>query len=493
MTSVTGNGKGGESIYGGTFNDENFTLKHEKPLLLSMANRGKNTNGSQFFITLNPAKHLDGVHVVFGHVLSGQEVIQKIQKQETDKEGKPINDIKIAESGELIPQIAKSKEKKKKHRKEKSKKSEEGEVSTDEDSHKLKKKKNKHKKHKKEKEDKNEEEEKSVNLLAIECSVKAEEVPEIPENKFLIRESNEDIKEVELSRKRTTSSGRQFKGRGFRRFKTPPPTGNRNSRGRSETPEHWKCEQEKLKSFKEVITASHHNSLRRNRNRDSDRYHSERYRESYRNRESERNRDFGRNRFYGSDRFGQRDRFTDQDQLHSRFKREDSDTENIGDTERYAQTKRRIFTEEPPNRLLRRSSSLDNKSNDDEEYYQNDGKNSRDSRIRSNIERVVIKSQVRVNEDFNKSRIERKNSDTFDNKSQQDTHIDINDIPLPITDTNKKFTENETKKLNKRLYDSDLKRADKRKRSRSKSRSHSRDRSYKKISLRSRRRRHSSD
>uniref|UniRef100_A0A673U283 Peptidyl-prolyl cis-trans isomerase n=1 Tax=Suricata suricatta TaxID=37032 RepID=A0A673U283_SURSU len=69
-----GNGRGGESIYGGFFEDESFAVKHNKEFLLSMANRGKDTNGSQFFITTKPTPHLDGQHVVFGQVISGQEV-----------------------------------------------------------------------------------------------------------------------------------------------------------------------------------------------------------------------------------------------------------------------------------------------------------------------------------------------------------------------------------------------------------------------------------
>jgi peptidylprolyl isomerase len=97
---TTGNGYGGESIYGAKFEDENFKVKHTKPGLLSMANAGPGTNGSQFFITLNPTEHLDGKHVVFGEVIDGFDVVKAIEAQGSQS-GKTKSKVIVADCGEL--------------------------------------------------------------------------------------------------------------------------------------------------------------------------------------------------------------------------------------------------------------------------------------------------------------------------------------------------------------------------------------------------------
>ena len=97
---TAGDGTGGESIYGVTFDDENFNIHHTKPYLLSMANAGPNTNGSQFFITFIATPWLDGHHVVFGEVLEGFSVVDALEHDGTQS-GRPKKPAKISAAGAL--------------------------------------------------------------------------------------------------------------------------------------------------------------------------------------------------------------------------------------------------------------------------------------------------------------------------------------------------------------------------------------------------------
>ena len=95
----TGTGRGGASIYGDKFADEiDPSLKHTGAGILSMANAGPNTNGSQFFITLAPTPWLDGKHTIFGRVKGGMGVVRRLGMVKTDSEDRPVEEVKIVKA-----------------------------------------------------------------------------------------------------------------------------------------------------------------------------------------------------------------------------------------------------------------------------------------------------------------------------------------------------------------------------------------------------------
>ncbi|XP_029410115.1 NK-tumor recognition protein isoform X3 [Nannospalax galili] len=271
-----GNGKGGESIYGGYFKDENFILKHDRAFLLSMANRGKHTNGSQFFITTKPAPHLDGVHVVFGLVISGFEVIEQIENLKTDAASRPYADVRVIDCGVLATKSAKdessseseiererSRRRKRKRRpKVKHTKKRRKEVSSSEEP---RNKRTVSPEGHSERSDTNEKRSADSNAKREKPVVRPEEIPPVPENRFLLRRDMPavtvepepkipDVAPVVNDQKPSVSkSGRKIKGRGTIRYHTPPRSrscSESEDDDSSETPPHWKEEMQRLRAYR---------------------------------------------------------------------------------------------------------------------------------------------------------------------------------------------------------------------------------------------------
>lgn len=151
-----GDGRGGESIYGGKFSDEQggLALRHAKRGLLSMANSGKDTNGSQFFILFKPAHHLNGKHVVFGEIVDGHATLDAVEGVKTTSDDRPIAPVTTARCGQLERRVIgmrRVKRKAEKAEKAESSGSSSSSSSSSSDKKKKKKKKEKGKSDKKEK------------------------------------------------------------------------------------------------------------------------------------------------------------------------------------------------------------------------------------------------------------------------------------------------------------------------------------------------------
>ncbi|KAH8831348.1 cyclophilin-like domain-containing protein [Flagelloscypha sp. PMI_526] len=222
-----GTGSGGESIFGGQFDDEDLSGKLDTEGLLCMANRGKNTNGSQFFITLSDCSHLNGVHVVFGRVIRGfEDVVAKIAKVEVDEKHRPFTPIIVSNCGELelrskpqppkrtSPSPERERSRKRKSRKRSSSRSGRSDSESESERRRRKKNKKRSKKHRSDKEEPAPEEDQAPRKETEEeydARLEREENERIAaQRKEKLRKAKEQL---ELDAQ-SSKGGVRFKGRG---------------------------------------------------------------------------------------------------------------------------------------------------------------------------------------------------------------------------------------------------------------------------------------
>jgi len=360
------NGTGGESVYGGKFPDENFKIKHTRPGLLSMANAGPNTAGSQFFITLVPTPHLDNKHVVFGEVVEGIDVLRKMEKVDTTNERPVIGqEIEIIRCGivgkepkELLgantPQN--KKEMKKKQKKEKKEKKPKKKKS---------KKKTKKKKRKRDSSSSSDsdsdsesesesEEERERKKPHINSSNKKENESNIPDSRVNEREREKEKEDdrgssMERAAERERESGKErererevgwkgpdgvvYKGRGRRHFQP-------RERGRER-------EREGEREYMRSKSKDRESTRERERERERDeRDHRRREMVSFRSRSRERERERDWREIERKRYLGARERERDGEEREDFIVRERKKREQMEDRERERENDKGEMTEE---------------------------------------------------------------------------------------------------------------------------------------------------
>jgi peptidyl-prolyl isomerase G (cyclophilin G) len=395
------NGTGGESIYGSKFPDESFTIKHSRPFLLSMANAGPNTNGSQFFITLVPTPHLNGKHVVFGEVIHGMDVVKRMEAVDTSSD-RPVTgqEVVIEDCGviaskkdektkvktpgiiepEAIPKSALKKRtrddsKRSDSDRDSDSESESGTVSSDDSSdHKKKTKSKKVKKAKKSKSKKEKKEKKAKKDKKKHKEPddsKTSEPANLAESSQLhVRQARGEEEEDAVSSLRRDSRGNEYKGRGTTKYRGPPSNGRFEERDRSPRDHSFNYSHRSRSSDSRDRRDRFNDHRRENDDREGDRRNFEKstFRDDIRRRDDSRQSGRGREPNYNSDgnrnfrehrRHGERERSRSRDR--SRERQQSSETHTLRNPDRNATSR---SPQAPQER--NRSVSIDHRNSNDD-------------------------------------------------------------------------------------------------------------------------------